>query len=76
MPTPAGWSRKSQHWFTARSLLTCVTHSTCCKHVAWHESLSFRHSLQQTGNAKDQVLRGGVLAQLSIDMSLHAKNFV
>jgi hypothetical protein len=75
MPTPAGWKDENQY-FTTEQCPDTVTYSPSCKHISRHKSLSFGHGLQEAWNAEDQVIRGGALTELSVDMSLHAQNLV
>lgn len=60
----------------ALGTLVVVTYCACCQNITWHERLPLRHSLEKIGNAEDQVLCCGILAQLPIHMSLYPQDFV
>lgn len=49
---------------------------SCRQDVAWHQCLPFTHSHDKIRDTEDQVLGCGVLAELSVDVCLHSKDFV
>lgn len=54
---------------------TC-TYRARRQNIAWHQSLAFRHSLDQIRNGEDQIISRSILTKFPIDPRLHTQNLV